>query len=390
VKQLDVIYKPRNITVGKLVHHGHDLLFEYDQAFLDTALNLSPFKLAFRSGAQKSDARFRHYLHGLFDDSLPDGWGLLLMDKEFERRGIKQPVSPLDRLAYVGDTAMGALSYVPSTSYDVDDDTFDIQQIAEESIKFYEGEIDTVLPMAAKAGGSPGGARPKILVGIKGDQIISGESDLPPGYEHWIIKFAAKKDVPTSGKMEYAFYLMAEKAGLKMMESRLFDVDGTTFFGTKRFDRFGNERVHMHTAANLLDADFKAPSLSYSMLCKLTSILTKNHQDVLKMFRMMVFNVAIQNQDDHAKNFSFLMDAQGEWRLSPPYDLSRSILDANEHTTSVAGKGNGITRNDMNQVASDAGISKSEASEIINQVNDVVANSSHYAGKVGLKTLFSS
>lgn len=166
MKTLDVIYKPRNMLVGRLLHQGHDLLFEYEQEFVATGLNLSPFKLKHEVGIQKSDARFRQHLHGLFDDSLPDGWGLLLMDRELKRRGVRFPVSPLDRLAYIGDSAMGALSYRPSIDSDNDDRLFDLREIAEASIKLYEGEIESVLPAMARAGGSPGGARPKVLVGI--------------------------------------------------------------------------------------------------------------------------------------------------------------------------------------------------------------------------------
>ncbi len=379
MKRLDVIYKPRNILVGRLLHQGHDLLFEYDPAFVAAGLNLSPFKLRFGVGVQKSDARFRQNLHGVFDDSLPDGWGLLLMDRELRRRGIQFPLSPLDRLAYIGDSAMGALSYRPSIiDPDNDDQLFNLSEIAEASIRLYEGEIETVLPAMARAGGSPGGARPKVLVGINGNQMVFGEGDLPDGYEHWIIKFAAREDLKTAGKMEYAYYHMALDAGLNMMKSCLFEVGDNQFFGTRRFDRIGNERVHMHTVANLIDANFREPALDYETLCKMTSILTKNHQDLLMMYRMMVFNVAIENQDDHVKNFSFLMDDRGEWRLSPAYDLTRSILAGNEHSTSVAGKGGAISRQDMLKVAKGGGITASEANEIIDRVYDVVADGGSY------------
>jgi serine/threonine-protein kinase HipA len=178
--------------------------------------------------------------------------------------------------------------------------------------------------------------------------------------------------------MEYAYYLMAQDAGLDMMESRLFPVEENRFFGTKRFDRIGNERIHMHTAGNLIDANFREPALDYKGLCKVTSTLTRNHQDLLMMFRIMVFNVAIQNQDDHVKNFSFLMDDSGDWRLAPAYDLTQSILTHNQHSTSVMGKGNGITAGDMLELASETGIESSDAKAIIDQVYEVVNNGSNY------------
>ncbi|MDQ6969029.1 MAG: HipA domain-containing protein [Mariprofundus sp.] len=165
---------------------------------------------------------------------------------------------------------------------------------------------------------------------------------------------------------------------MNMMESRLFDVGDNTFFGTRRFDRIGNERVHMHSVANLIDANFREPALDYETLCKMTSMLTKNHQDLLMMYRIMVFNVAIENQDDHVKDFSFLMDDSGEWRLAPAYDLTQSILAANEHSTSVAGKGSGITHQDMLKLANSTAITASEANEIIDRVYDVVSDAEAY------------
>ncbi|MDQ6981673.1 MAG: type II toxin-antitoxin system HipA family toxin [Mariprofundus sp.] len=378
MKSLDIIYDPRGILVGRLYCYGRDILFEYDKAFLETGLNLSPFKLKFAVGVQKSDAEFRHRLHGLFDDSLPDGWGLLLMDKELRKRGISTPPTPLERLAYIGGAAMGALSYRPSMRDGQCNDLFDIQQVAEESVRLFEGEINDVLPAIARAGGSSGGARPKVLVGICDHKMVSGEKGIPDGYEHWIIKFAAKKDLAIAGKHEFACYLMAKDAGLDMMESRLFHVGDHYFFGTKRFDRMGDQKIHMHTAANLVDANFREPALDYETLCRITTLLTGNQADVLMMFRIMVFNVAIKNQDDHAKNFSFLMDDCGVWRLAPAYDLTQSILPSNEHSTSVAGKGCNISRDDMLVVAKNAGISSSGAREIIEQIYDVTSREHDY------------
>ena len=377
-KSLNVIYRPRDMLVGNLIQHGNEIMFNYSGEFMDSGLNLSPFKLKFAPGLQRSDARFRQYLHGVFDDSLPDGWGVLLMDKELRRIGMRDTISPLDRLAFIGDNAMGALSYQPSIDHkDNNRELFDICKIAEDSIRFFDGETDDILPILARAGGSPGGARPKALIGLKGDKIISGESSLPEGYEPWLIKFAAKKEAATAGYMEYAHYRMAIDAGLKMMESRLFDVDGVQYFGTKRFDRIGNKRVHFHTVGNLVDANFREPALDYEALLRITRVLTRNRKDELMMFRLMVFNVAIENRDDHAKNFSFLMDDNGTWRMAPAYDLTRSV-HLREHSTSVAGKGRDITRADMLAVASESGISLSDAHEIMDQVLDVVSASEKY------------
>ena len=373
MKSLDVIFKPQDIVMGRLHENKGKILFEFTDEFIGLGLNVSPFHLKLAQGIQTSSASFRHGLHGLFDDSLPDGWGLLLMDKNLRARGMKEPFTALDRLAYIGDNAMGALSYRPSLEQDDNgNELFDLQEVANHSVNVFEGIITDVLPILARAGGSPGGARPKVLVGIHGKQMISGECDLPDGFEHWLIKFAAKKDLKTAGVMEYSHYQMALDAGLNMMESRLFSVGEYQFFGTKRFDRINHKRIHVHTAGNLIDADFRSPSLDYESLIKLTRILTRNESDVLLMFRLMVFNVAIQNQDDHAKNFSFIMDDHGEWRLSPAYDLTRSIVPSNQHATSVNGKGAGISKNDMLAVADKSAINQSDALEIISHVFGVI------------------
>jgi serine/threonine-protein kinase HipA len=374
MKQLRVIYQPENMLVGTLLQSDRQILFEYEPSFIESGLNLSPYTLPLQRGIQKSKAAMRHGLHGLFDDSLPDGWGLLLMDRELRKQGYSGPILPMDRLAYIGDSAMGALRYEPAFEPGTDHALLDICVIAEQAVRFYEGDIDQVLPVLARAGGSPGGARPKVLVGINDkDQMISGERDLADGFDHWIIKFAARHELETAGRHEYDYYLMAKAAGLSMMESRLFEVDGISYFGTRRFDRQGNRRIHMQSAGNLVDADFRQPSMGYLDLCRLSYDLTRNYSDMLMMYRMMTFNVLAHNRDDHVKNFSFLMDDAGEWRLAPAYDLTRSEGPGGEHTTDVAGKGKDITRSDMLKVADAAGIDSATANEILEQVEEAVS-----------------
>lgn len=379
MKQLRVIYTPLELTVGTLVQSGRDILFEYDPAFIGSGLQLSPYRLRLSGGLQRSgEPRLRDGLHGLFDDSLPDGWGLLLMDRYCRQQGRSTPLSPLERLAFIGHNGMGALAYEPAESLQTNPDLFDLATLADEAAQVYQGEAHDVIPLLAKAGGSPGGARPKILVGISEDgQMISGESTLPEGYRHWLIKFPAKRE-DEAGIKEYAWYLMALDAGLAMMESTLFRAGDLTCFGTQRFDRDGHRRIHMHTAANLVDADFRAPSLSYSDLCLLTADLTKNHADMMMMYRLMIFNVLAHNRDDHGKNFAFLMNEQGEWRLAPPYDLTFSYGPGGEHTADIAGKGKSITNADMLRVADDAGIPRNRAIEIIDQVETVTRRQDGY------------
>ena len=289
-------------------------------------------------------------LPGLIDDSLPDGWGLLLMDRLFRRRGQNPAViSPLERLSDLGTSTMGALAYHPPTHEPRDQQLIDLHEIGKNAQQIYSGQAVEVLPQLMRAGGSPGGARPKILVGLKGDQILTGEDDLPDGFEHWMVKFAAKADVRDAGPMEQAYARMAHAAGIDMPPTRLFKVGrNTCYFGVRRFDRGpSNSRLHVHTFGNLIHANFRIPSTDYADLMKVTSALTRNHQDVRQVFRRMVFNIAAHNRDDHAKNFAFIMNPRGEWSLSPAYDLGFAPGPGGEHTMTVLGEGRGARHASM-------------------------------------------
>jgi serine/threonine-protein kinase HipA len=329
-------------------------------------------------------------LPGLFDDSLPDGWGLLLMDRCFRSRGLDLPeVSVLDRLSWLGTRTMGALTYhPPSQREDVDAELFDLHDLAHHSQEILEGSAVDVLPQLLKAGGSPGGARPKVLVGFDptGGRIVSGEDDLPDEFEHWIVKFSAKADSSDAGAIEYAYSLMARDAGIDMPETRLFKTaQGERFFGVKRFDRDGNRRIHIHTFGNLIQMNFRIPSADYADLLKTTSILTRNHQDVLRAYRQMVFNVLSHNRDDHVKNFAFILDdATGEWTLSPAYDLTRTTGPGGEHTMTLAGEGKNPTRSHMNQLAAQSDISQKDADNIFNEVQSAITNWPAHATKANV------
>ncbi len=332
------------LTVGTLAEHDGHMYFEYDNGFLDTGLELSPFKLSTQPGLIEHTDRSFGPLPGVFDDSLPDGWGLLLMDRYFRRQGV-DPVtlSPLDRLAYLGTRTMGALTYHPpfGEKADHDDKLIDLYNLGRNAEDVLAGDAAEVLPELMQAGGSPGGARPKVLVGIRDESVISGEDDLPDGYDHWIVKFAAKADARYAGPVEYAFSLMARDAGIDMPPTRLFEVkqgrNMKRYFGVQRFDRLGatanNRRVHMHTFANLIHANFRIPSTDYADLFKVTQALTRNHADLLRLFRLMLFNIAAHNRDDHSKNFAFTLDdTTGEWAFAPAYDLTYSPGPGGEHT----------------------------------------------------------
>lgn len=240
-----------------------------------------------------------------------------------------------------------------------------------------------MFPALLRAGGSPGGARPKVLAGFDpgSGRIVSGEEDLPPGFEPWIVKFIARTDPVDTGAIEYAYALMAVAAGIEMPPTRLFETSGgKRFFGSQRFDRHRNRRFHVHTFGNLIQANFRIPSVDYTDLLKTVSLLTRNHQEVLKAFRRMVFNVLAHNRDDHVKNFAFILDdASGDWALAPAYDLLYTSGPGGEHTMSLAGEGRSPGRSHLYRVAALAGMAGREATAIIDEVQAAVVRWPDYA-----------
>lgn len=329
------------IFVGILAESGNRIFFEYDASFLLDPLWLSPYKLPPKPGLFEHKDKDFGPVFGLFDDSLPDGWGLLLMDRFLRKQGVDADrLSVLDRLAFLGRHTMGALIYEPAAKHEKTDKHLDLEALARHSRQIMEGEAVDILPALMKAGGSPGGARPKILAGVKGNTLLSDEHDLPPGFEPWMIKFNSTQDSPDAGAVEFAYSMMAKQAGIIMPETRLFESGPQNrYFGIKRFDRNHNHRFHVHTFGNLIHSNFRTPECDYETFLKVVLDLTKNHKDLEKGFRRMIFNVMANNRDDHVKNFAFMLDAKKEWALTPAYDLTFSKGPGGEHSMSISGEG---------------------------------------------------
>ncbi len=376
------------VVVGWLAKQERRVYFEYDSAFVAAPLPLSPFKLPVRPGLFEHTERDFAAVFGVFNDSLPDGWGLLLMDREFSKRGLDPAgLSALDRLAYIGTRGMGALTYhPPAEPADAEPLWIDLDAAARQSERLLEGSAEDVLPALRIAGGSPGGARPKVLVGVHGDgHLMAGTSDLPEGYRHYLVKFPAKEDPADVGAVEAAYALMAREAGVHVPGSRLFETrDGGRYFGAERFDRAGNQRLHMHTLGGVLHASHRIPSLEYEGLLKATMLLTKDHRQMEEAFRRMAFNVLAHNRDDHVKNFSYLMDRSGAWRLAPAYDLVFSDGPGGQHSMAVAGEAARPTERDMLRVAERCDVDVLRAREIVQQVADAVRYWPRFARGMGV------
>ena len=383
--------------IGMLVTQGQQLFFEYHSSWLRRNLELSPFILPVKTGLVEHQQRNFGPLFGLFDDSLPDGWGLLLMDRHFRSLG-REPsaLSPLDRLLYLGRSTMGALTYhPPTTRASLDTPLLDLHDLASRSQQIFAGHEVEVLPLLLRTGGSPGGARPKVLVGwnAQNRKIIAGDDDLPPAFEHWLIKFSAKEDSRDAGPVEYAYAMMACAAGIKMPETRLFmSEQDESFFGIKRFDRGpANRRYHIHTFGNLIQANFRIPSCDYADLFKVTTFLTRNHDDLLRAFRLMLFNILAHNRDDHVKNFSFILnDCTGQWSLAPAYDLTFSDGPGGEHSTTVAGEGRAPAYSHIAELAEQYAVAEKELEKMFTEVTSAVERWPAFAQTAGVRTVVSA
>jgi serine/threonine-protein kinase HipA len=376
------------VPVGTLGEQDRRVFFEYAPSFVADPLPLSPFKLPVRPGVFEHTERDFGELFGVFNDSLPDGWGRLLMDREFRRRGIEPTrISPLDRLTYIGTRAMGALTYhPPAPAPDGEGLAVDLRELARQAEQIMEGSTADVLPALRIAGGSPGGARPKVLVGVADDgRMIAGTADLPDGFRHFLVKFGAREDPTDIGAVEAAYAKMAAEAGIDVPPTRLFETgDGGPYFGAERFDRRGNLRFHMHSLSGLLHASFRLPSMDYEGYLRATMVLTKDHRQVEEAYRRMAFNVLAHNRDDHVKNVSYLMGRRGEWLLSPAYDLVFSEGPGGRHTMAVAGEDDRPTQRDMLRVAESCGVDPKRARAMIERVADAVSRWRDFAAETGV------
>lgn len=346
----------QNVKAGTLAMTPDKLCaFEYDNDFLRLKMSISPFQLPLQSGVFIARRNPFEGNFGVFNDSLPDGWGSLLLDRALTENGINPyNISILDRLSIIGKSGRGALEYIPDNSQIQINDTFDLNLLANEAHNILNSHYtDGSVEHLYRYGGSSGGARPKVFVHYH--------------HEEWLIKFKASIDPEPVGIIEYQYSLLAKKCGIEMPETRLFE---DKYFGVKRFDRDNNTKYHVLSAAGLLQADYRIPSLDYSTLMLACFKITRNIEEVYKLFRLMVFNVKIKNRDDHAKNFSFMLK-NNSWFLTPAYDLLPSNGFNGYHTTTVNHQGN-PTDKDIFQAAENVGLKIQRVKKIFDEVNQCI------------------
>lgn len=360
IRKIDV-YADK-IKVGTIaLTNDNRVAFQYTDEWVEKGFSINPFKLPLSRQLFFATSTYFNGLFGVFADSLPDSYGELLLERYLKSKGLKiNELTCLDRLSYVGSSGMGLLEYIPDLSVDTDRSNIDFDVIQKECNDLLDSKEVNNINELYSLGGSSGGARPKSLIKYEG--------------EDYIVKFSSRFDPKNIAELEYKYMSLAREAGINVPEIKLITSNsGNKYFLIKRFDRDGNKKVHMISAAALLEVDFRAPSLDYNELIKLTRILTQNENDILEMFRRMVFNVLINNQDDHTKNFSFIYDdVKKMYRLSPAYDITPGRTYYGEHTTSINGKGKNITDEDMLKVAINNKIDLEVAKSIIKRCKETI------------------
>ncbi|MBB3698191.1 HipA domain-containing protein [Flammeovirga yaeyamensis] len=380
--------KENILDVGEIVTQNQKFYFKYHTALKKYQLQLSPFKLPLTDSIVDMSSFPFDGMAGVFNDSLPDGWGRLLLDRMLTTKGINiNDITLLDRLAYVGSFGAGALVYQPELGEEEEYSNIRLDELFHQSEKVLEGTSEEVIDELFDLGGSSGGARPKVnVIHNPITNTLSSGNKLKENDEHWIIKFPSSFDANDIANIEYAYYKMALDCGIEMSECKLFyGASGKAYFGTKRFDRIGqNQRLHMHSASGIMHDNFRLSNMDYGHLLDCAFQLERDVAAYNRVFRLACFNVFTHNRDDHSKNFAFLMNKDGQWKFAPAYDLTYSTSSHGFHSTMVAGESQHPTSKDLLKLAAHFNIQ--EAENIIDEVKSVVEKWSNYADKYSVSS----
>ena len=383
--------------------------FQYNSTIMN-ALEPSPILMPTAGRIYETDRDHLnfHQLPYLLSDSLPDDFGNIMMKEWLSHRNISlADINPVDRLTYVGKRGMGALEYQPANHRENDSNTIDIGEIYEIAKSVLENKKETSFPHLNKKiltdilriGSSVGGARAKALLAIKRDEsqkvveIRPGDIMQPEGYSYWLLKIDGVNEHTLGesdgmGKIEFAYYKMARAAGVEISESALYEENGRFHFLTKRFDRTDEGfKIHMQTLGAMAGIDYKIPKASsYETLFRVMKRLELPYNQLEQQYKRMLFNVMSRNHDDHVKNFAFLMNPTGEWSISPAYDLCFSYKPGgtwtNEHQSSINGKFDHFTKDDLVEFARKFGLKRPKA--IIDEVLSAILQWTQISSDVGI------
>jgi len=403
--------------VGAVALEGHVGVFEYDADFLKLGLDIAPITMAIDA------ARSGHTLHsfpalnqetfkrlpGLLSDSLPDKFGQAIVNTWLARQG-RSPddFSMLERLCYTGSRAMGALEFTPAEGRgldDVVDVNIDEMLNLVRAVINHRNHIDVRLTEdeqtnqdalldILRIGTSAGGARAKAVLAYNENtgEVKSGQAEAPAGFTHWLLKFDGASDIELGktagfGRIEYAYYQMAKAAGIHMMESRLLEENGRAHFMTRRFDRVDGNKIHLQSLCAMAHYDFNmAGAYGYEQALMVMRQIRLSKHEQLQLYRRMVFNVIARNQDDHTKNIAFLMNQDGQWGLTPAFDMVYSYNPAGEwtdqHQMTINGKRDQFTKEDLLKVAASNDLKGAE--KVIQEVLDAVKQWPDYARQAGV------
>lgn len=361
IDSLVVKYHQQVVGTLSLGIDGKCCTFEYDKQWLAIGFSISPLELPLKPGLFVAKPTPFRGNFGIFEDSLPDGYGRYLLHKALQKEGINDfDLSALDRLSLVGSEGMGALTYEPMTSIQTKEEYLDFDLLQTKALEVLREQQDTDAGLLLYNSGNSGGCRPKA---------VFSDSE-----GHWLVKFRHTFDPSNMGLQEYRYNELARRCGIHVPDFKL--VNGK-YFASRRFDISPDgERIHTATAGGLLSISLSNPVLNYLNLLALTGYLTQSREEVEEMFRRMVFNYLMDNKDDHCKNFSFMVergnDAKWHWHLAPAYDLTRCTEGYNgEHATSVNGTSH-PTLDDMIAVGVKNKITESKCREIYEEEKRVL------------------
>lgn len=375
------------LPAGRLAMDGGLAQLEWSAEVMARSLAVSPVFYPPEPGLMAARSRAFDGLQGFLADSLPDGWGYLLMRKRLAKLGIDiAGLTPLERLALVGDHGRGALVFKPATTPEDGVESLDLDALAQDAMALLTGEESVLADTLAGLAGGSGGARPKVHVGFDGQgHIAVGPADMSPGYAAWLVKFAAPSDPFDIGPIEEAYACMAEAAGLTVSAHRLLPAKSAPgYFATRRFDRPDDgSRLHMVSLAGAIEAPPDAPS-SYDLFLRATRAVTRRADDVAAAFRRMVFNVLACNRDDHTRQHAYLMDQAGQWRLAPAFDLTYAPGPGGEHYLDIEGEGRRPTRAHVMRLGKRHGIDARQMTAVIETVSAAIADWPSHAKAAGV------
>jgi serine/threonine-protein kinase HipA len=376
-----------SLVAGRLAMDAGFAQLEWSREIIARGLPVSPLYYPPEPGLMAARNRSFDGLHGFLADSLPDGWGYLLMRKRLAKLGIDiAALNPLERLALVGERGRGALVFKPATTPVSDVEGIDLDALAHDATALLTGAESRLADTLAELAGGSGGARPKVHVGFDGQGHFSvGEAEMEKGHTAWLVKFRAPSDPIDIGPIEEAYACMAEAAGLTVSSHRLLPAKtGPGYFATRRFDLpDGGGRLHMVSLAGAIEAPSAVPS-SYDMFLRATRAITRRADDVAAAFRRMVFNVLACNRDDHTRQHAYLMGPAGEWRLAPAFDLTYAPGPGGEHYLDIEGEGRRPTRAHVASLGKRHGLDGKRVTAVIEDVTLAVADWPTQARKAGV------